>query len=232
MGRQPSHLDDATAPVYTLPRYNAAGTLVGGLRPTGATVNAAGGWFDSGDYLKFVSTASYTDSLLLFTAREFPRRCPDLAALLAEARHGTDWLEQMWNESSRVLYFQVGIGDGNGATVLGDHDIWRLPQADDTSALSPRSPAHLARTGRCSPPTRPASHQPNLAGGVAAAFGLCAQVFAASDPAYAAQCLRDGQTIYDLADPAPRGALLASAPTSYYPVAEWRANMQFAAVEL
>ena len=73
---------------------------------------------------------------------------------------------------------------------------------------------------------------PNLAGGVAAAFGLCAQVFAASDPAYAATCLRDGQTIYDQADPAPRGPLLASAPASYYPVGEWRANMEFAATEL
>ncbi len=234
MRRQPSHLDDASAAVYTVPRYNAGGVLVGAPQPTGATVNAEGGWFDAGDYLKFVSTASFTDSLLLFTARQFPTGVPDLAALLAEARYGTDWLEQMWNESTRVLYFQVGIGSGNSSgTILGDHDIWRLPQADDASALSPRDPAHLAAhrpVFAANAPGQPIS--PNLAGGVAAAFGLCAQVFATSDPAYAARCLLDGQTIYDQADLAPRGALLASVPTSFYPVTEWRADMEFAAVEL
>jgi endoglucanase len=29
-----------------------------------------------------------------------------------------------------ILYFQVGIGDGN-SKILGDHDLWRLPEADD-----------------------------------------------------------------------------------------------------
>ena len=37
----------------------------------------------------------------------------------------------MWNDSTSTLYYQVGIGTGNGKT-LGDHDIWRLLQADDT----------------------------------------------------------------------------------------------------
>ena len=139
----------------------------------------------------------------------------------------------MWNQQTRVLAFQVGIGDGNGTTILGDHDIWRLPQADDSSALSPRNPSHFAAHRPvfvANAPGQPIS--PNLAGGVAAAFGLCAQVFATSDPAYAARCLLDGQTIYDQANLAPQGPLLASVPSSYYPVKEWRANMEFAAIEL
>ncbi len=233
MARRPSHLDDASAPVYATPHFDSSGALVGGLTPSGGTVNAEGGWFDAGDYLKFVSTASFTDSLLLFTARQFPTGVPNLGALLAEARHGTDWLEQMWNQQTRVLAFQVGIGDGNGTTVLGDHDIWRLPQADDSSAVSPRNPSHFAAHRPvfvANAPGQPIS--PNLAGGVAAAFGLCAQVFATSDPAYAARCLLDGQTIYAQADLAPRGPLLASLPTDYYPVNEWRADMEFAAIEL
>ena len=32
---------------------------------------------------------------------------------------------------TRTFYYQVGIGTGNAKTV-GDHDLWRLPQADDT----------------------------------------------------------------------------------------------------
>jgi endoglucanase len=233
MHRRPSHLDDATASVYAIPHYNAAGLLTGGLKPTGGTVDAEGGWFDAGDYLKFVTTASFTDSVLLFTARQFPTGMPQLGALLAEARHGTDWLEQMWNQTTRVLYFQVGIGDGNGGSILGDHDIWRLPQADDSSARSPSNPAHFAAhrpVFAANAPGQPIS--PNLAGGVAAAFGLCAQVFATSDPAYAARCLLDGQVIYDQANLAPRGALVTAVPFSYYPEIEWRADMEFAAVEL
>jgi len=233
MHRKPSHLDDANAAVYTIPHVNASGEVTGGLKPTGATVDAEGGWFDAGDYLKFVTTASFTDSLLLFTARQFPTGVPDLGALLAEARHGTNWLEQMWNQRTRVLYFQVGIGDGNDTTILGDHDIWRLPQADDSTAVSLRNPAHLA-THRpvfaANAPGQPIS--PNLAGSVAAAFGLCAQVFATSDPAYAGQCLLDGQTIYDQANLSQVGPLLSTIPHAYYPETEWRANMEFAAVEL
>ena len=37
---------------------------------------------------------------------------------------GLDWLLKMW-------YYQVGIGDGND-NIIGDHDLWRLPQVDDT----------------------------------------------------------------------------------------------------
>lgn len=233
MHRQASHLDDVSALVYTVPRYNAAGVLASAPKPTGASADVEGGWFDAGDYLKFVTTASFTDSVLLFTARQFPAGVPDLAALLAEARYGTNWLEQMWNEQTRVLYFQVGLGDGNDTTILGDHDIWRLPQVDDHSALSPRAPAHLAAhrpVFAANAPGRPIS--PNLAGGVAAAFGLCAQDFAVSDPAYAARCLLDGQTIYDQANLSPRGDLVTAVPYSYYPEREWRADLEFGAVEL
>ena len=38
----------------------------------------------------------------------------------------------MWNDVNGVLYYQVGLGNGdpNGNTI-GDHDLWRLPQDDD-----------------------------------------------------------------------------------------------------
>ena len=34
---------------------------------------------------------------------------------------------------TRTLYYQVGIGEGNPKT-LGDHDIWRPPQATTHTA--------------------------------------------------------------------------------------------------
>jgi endoglucanase len=53
MRRRPSHLEDSSAAVYRIPRYRGT-ELAGPLTPTGERVDVAGGWFDAGDYLKFV----------------------------------------------------------------------------------------------------------------------------------------------------------------------------------
>lgn len=232
MRRRPSHLSDSSASVYRVPSYRGT-ALVGRLVATGEHVDVSGGWFDAGDYLKFVETASFADVALLYAAREYPTAFSDPAALLAEARHGTDWLLKMWDQNRRVLYFQVGIGDGNNGGILGDHDLWRLPQADDAGRAKPGSPTWFAAhrpVFAANAPGAPIS--PNLAGRVAAAFGLCAQVFASSDPAYAARCLLTGQTIYDQANAHPGRTLLTSVPHAYYTEPEWRDDMELGAVEL
>ncbi|HTD57378.1 MAG TPA: glycoside hydrolase family 9 protein [Solirubrobacteraceae bacterium] len=232
MHRRPSHLGDGFASVYRMPNYRGT-KLLGGLVATGERVDVSGGWFDAGDYLKLVETASFTDVALLYGAREFPTAFSDPAALLAEARHGIDWLLKMWDQNRRVLYFQVGIGDGNGGSILGDHDLWRLPQADDGSRAKPGSSTWFAvhrPVFAANAPGAPIS--PNLAGRVAAAFGLCAQVFAAADPAYAARCLLAGQTIYDQASTHPGATLLTSVPHAYYTEPEWRDDMALGAAEL
>ena len=233
MHRRPSHLSDASAAVYRIPPYTA-GALAGPLVATGEHVDVSGGWFDAGDYLKFVETASFTDVALLYTARDYSSGVSSPAALLAEARHGTDWLLKMWNQSRRVLYFQVGIGDGTRSeSILGDHELWRLPQADERGNPKPGSPAYLIAhrpVFAANAPGGPIS--PNLAGRVAAAFGLCAQVFAHSDHAYAQRCLLAGQTIYDQANTHPGPTLLTSVPHAYYTEPEWRDDMALGATEL
>jgi endoglucanase len=230
--RVPSHLRDAAAAVYAQPAYRGS-TLLGGLTPTGARIDASGGWFDAGDYLKFVQTASFTDVALLFALRSFPAGAPAPAALAAEARFGTDWLLKMWDQNSRVLHYQVGIGDGNGRSISGDHDLWRLPQADDAGNPQPGSRTYYESyrpVFAANAPGAPIS--PNLAGRVAAAFGLCAQVFAASDPPYARRCLLAGQTIYNQAGTHLRGQLLTTSPHAYYDEPEWRDDMELGATEL
>ncbi len=233
MRRRPSHLSDSSASVYRMPSYRGT-TLLGRLVPTGEHVDVSGGWFDAGDYLKFVETASFTDVALLYAAREYPGAFSDPAALLAEARHGADWLLKMWDQNRRVLYFQVGIGDGtHSESILGDHELWRLPQADERGNPKPGSPMYLIAhrpVFAANAPGAPIS--PNLAGRVAAAFGLSAQVFASSDPAYAARCLLAGQTIYDQANTHPGRTLLTSVPHAYYTEPEWRDDMALGAVEL
>ena len=137
----------------------------------------------------------------------------------------------MWDGRTRTLYYQVGIGDGNAKTI-SDHDLWRLPQADDH--YGGRDPAYRyirhRPVFRAAPPGSPVS--PNLAGRDAAAFGLCFQVFHRTRPGLAARCLRAGEQIFALADTHPRGHLLTAIPWDFYPETEWRDDLELGAVEL
>jgi endoglucanase len=233
MRRRPAHLGDASASVYRIPRFRGT-DLAGPLVPTGERVDVSGGWFDAGDYLKLVETASFVDVALYYSARDYPSGFSNYPALLREARHGSDWLLKMWDQSRGVLYLQVGIGDGTASErILGDHDLWRLPQADERGHPKQGSPrwfiAHRP-VFAANAPGAPIS--PNLAGRVAAAFGLCAQLFAHTDPPYAQRCLLAGQAIYDRADTHPRGGLMSSVPIAYYTEPEWRDDMELGATEL
>lgn len=69
----PAHLNDQTAMTYLTPSYNAGtGRFSGSLTPLGNTMDASGGWWDAGDYPKFVETTSYTVDLMLLLVRDFP----------------------------------------------------------------------------------------------------------------------------------------------------------------
>jgi endoglucanase len=227
------HLNDTHGSVYETPTVNRNGAFKGDLVPTGETVDASGGWWDAGDYLKFVQTTGYTVALQLAGVRDFPAQMGAGAAadFTAEARFGVEWLLRMWNDTTRTLYYQVGIGEGNSKT-LGDHDIWRLPQADDGYGGEDPSARYIRHRPvfRAGPPGSPVS--PNLAGRDAAAFALCAQLFGESDPALAARCLSAGEHIYDLADINPRGPLLTAIPFDFYPESEWRDDLELGASEL
>jgi endoglucanase len=70
----PAHVNDQSAKVYLTPNANSSGRFSGDLTPTGATIDASGGWWDAGDYLKFVQTESYTVAMLLAGVRDFPNQ--------------------------------------------------------------------------------------------------------------------------------------------------------------
>ena len=230
----PAHLNDRTASAYLTPAVNGDGESKGDLTSTGETLDASGGWWDAGDYLKFVETTSYTVALQLAGIRDFPTQMGAGASssnFTAEARFGVEWLLRMWNDQTRTLDYQVGIGEGNGNT-LGDHDLWRLPQVDD----SYREQDPSARYIRHRPVFRAAPAgslvSPNLAGRDAAAFALCAQVFKDSDVQLAARCLSAGEHIFDLASTEPHGRLLTAIPFDFYPESEWRDDLELGATEL
>jgi len=222
LGRQPSHLNDASATVY-----NA------NLQPVGGPVDVSGGWFDAGDYLKDVETASYTDLIMLQAVQEYPSLFTGGSADFAsEAKFGLDWLQKLWNDNTKTLYLQVGLGvttDG----YLSDHDVWRLPQADDSINLSQYPNEQFLKNRPVfenGPPGSPIS--PNLAGRLAADFALGYQLYRTSDPAYANQLLQSAEDVYDLAQTTNVGTLTTTIPYSFYPETSWQDDMELGATEL
>src|SRR5215831_6612974 len=230
----PGHLNDQSAMTYLTPHVNSSGRFKGDLTPLGVRINAAGGWWDAGDYLKFVQTTSYTADLLLAGVRDFPDQMGSGSAasdFAAEAKFGAEWLLRMWDDPTRTLYYQVGISEGNAKTI-GDHDIWRLPQADDTYGGTDPLYRYIRNRPvfRAGPPGSLIS--PNLAGRDAAALAEAFQVYKTSDPTFANQCLLAAEHIFDLANTAPSGNLLTVIPFSFYPETEWRDDLELAATEL
>lgn len=227
LNRQPSHLNDANAQVYEPPTYDADDILVGDLTPVkGETIDGSGGWFDAGDFIKFVQTSSFVEALLLIAQRDTPGFPTGYDA---EIRYGMDWLDKMWDGDTRTLYYQVGIGQGNDET-FADHDMWRLPEVDDT--LEGKDARYLRKRPvlRAAASGQPVS--PNLAGRMAAAFALCYQVYHETDSAYADTCLQNAKTIFSAAETKNVTELLSVSPHGFYPESEWRDDLEFGAVEL
>ena len=231
----PGDLADENAMTYRTPPVNGDGDFKGSLAKyaTGVRINASGGWFDAGDYLHFVDTASYTDAILLQGIASFPGQMGSSGqvSFTAEAKFGLDFLLRMWNERTRTLYYQVGTGEANNR-YFGDHDIWRLPQADDHYQGSNPHYQYIRhppvfRAGR---PGSPIS--PNLAGRLAADFALCYRDFRTADPGYAARCLRSAETVYGLAGTHWKGRLLTTIPFDFYGETTWRDDMMLGATEL
>ena len=127
LDRHPSHLNDAHATVYETPNY-VNGHLASPLEAVGTT-NVEGGWFDAGDYIKFVHTASFVEVPMQLALR-------DDASLLAgggpdfraEARFGLRWLLKMIDVPRKVVYYQVGSGTAASAmtptTTSGGSPRW------------------------------------------------------------------------------------------------------------
>src|SRR5271168_5062065 len=156
----PGHLKDEDATVYDTPPLNANDLITTTGTPltsTGATIDAAGGWWDAGDYMKYVETVTYTVALMEIGIRDFPDQmgpgapdkppappasvsyagnasgAPSSSDFSAEAQFGFDWLAAMWNDSTRTLYYQVDTSQDwkNFPNLESEYDIWTLPQAAD-----------------------------------------------------------------------------------------------------
>jgi endoglucanase len=232
-----SHLNDKHATLFASPQFDSNDNILGDLKPVGGAIDASGGWWDAGDYLKFVQTHSYTVALMLIGIRDFPRQMGGEAGeanFTNEARFGLRWLRKMWDDDSRTLYYQVGIGTDfvDNPNLLSDHDLWRLPQVDDTSGGT--DPALVFVRHRPVFVAGPAGSKisPNLAGRLTADFAECSQIFRDWQRELANDCLISAEHIFELADTSPRSDLLTTAPFDFYGETEWRDDMELGATEL
>jgi hypothetical protein len=230
--RRPAHLHDAALPVYAHPTYEDPDSdVIADLQRVGGPVDLEGGWFDAGDFIKFAHTTAYADSLLLVAQRTLGAAAP--ATLRQEIRFGLDWLRKAWDPAHGTLYIQVGIGSGNAdGTFAGDHDQWRLPEADD--ALAGAENRYLARRPAFGTDAAPGRLAPNLAGRVAATFALAAQLDARSDGARARAELALAAQVFGRAKTTGvvEGDVVTALPHAFYPESAWRDDLELGATEL
>ncbi len=236
LDRQPANLTDEKASIYADPAYDSNDNLLGTLKKIGGPVDVAGGWFDAGGgYEKIAYTVSYADALMLIAARDFAGSYPTLQP---EAAFGLQWITKLWNPVLKVLYAQVGIGNGNASnTIQGDYNFWFLPQQEDRMDVSPGGNPGLTAyyvkyrpVFEAAPPGKPVS--PDLAGRFAADFALGAQLSAGTDPEQAQHLLSLARGVYAMAKTTNVGQLVTAFPHDYYPGTQWKSDMAWGAAEI
>lgn len=134
----PGHRNDEHARQYLTPPIDNNG-YVANTPPAPPLVpaqlpdiDASGGWWDAGDYMKYVEDESYVTALMEIGVRDFPDQmgahapphppappvavsyagtsgvgAPDSSDFTQEAAFGLDWLLKMWNPSTKTLAYQV-----------------------------------------------------------------------------------------------------------------------------
>jgi endoglucanase len=134
----PGHLKDANAHVYLTPPLDT-NDFIDNVPPSPPlasaklpNIDASGGWWDAGDYEKYVETISYTAALMQIGVRDFPNQmgayapvnppappgsvsfagnsvpgAPRSSDFTNEAAFGVNWLLKMWDDKTQTLYYQV-----------------------------------------------------------------------------------------------------------------------------
>ncbi len=184
----------------------------------GALLDAAGGWHDAGDYLKFLINTGFSTVVLLSAYEQNPSAFADgdkngTPDILDEARIGVDWIRKLWDPQRKILYYQVGDES--------DHDRWRMPEAD--ANLPPRK-VWACQDGRGA----------NVAGKAAAILALAAYIWdqpAASfrDPVLAEAYLTAAKNIYAFGKTRPAAQ---SSTSGFYVEETWKDDLALAAAEL
>jgi hypothetical protein len=217
------------------------GIVVDDSALAGKFIATSGGWADASDYLQYVATsATATVSLMLawrdhpsafadaYDARGLPGRngVPDV---LDEARHGLQWLLLMYPEGGPMLN---QLGDDR------DHTFLDLPTTDSADygwgkgKERPLYPCTGRPQGLFKYKNR-ATGLASTAGKYASAFALGAQLFRATDSAFADTLARRARGAYEVGRASPGVCQTAPGKAPYfYEEANWVDDMELAAAQL
>jgi hypothetical protein len=231
LNRKPAHLTDRSAMVYEEPVFKGEGgdEIAAPLKATGVKVDLEGGWFDAGDFVKFTHASSYSTASMLLALRNKHND-----ALYEEAEFGLKWLDKAWDEKTGTLYAQVGIGTGSEEFgFVGDHDVWRLPEADDKLNVKPGDREYYIKYRPVFRANKAGEKiSPNLVGRVAGSFALAAQIEAKRNPRLACEYLEKAASLFAQAKTSDVGELVTAFPHAYYPEGSWTDDMEFGATQL
>ena len=207
----PGHLNDKSATVYDTPPLNnndlitTTGTP---LTSTGAVIDGAGGWWDAGDYMKYVETMSYTTGAHGNRNSRFSqpdgtgrsaKSCgasgfgllrgnrsgaPASSDFSAEAQFGFDWLmrDVGRQQQDSLLPGRQQPGLETFPILKPNTTSGRCRRLPTITEVAPRDYFYICyRPGFIAAPAgSPIS--PNLAGRLAAAFAEYYQLYRTTDP--------------------------------------------------
>jgi len=217
------------------------GIIVDHPTRTGEFINVSGGWADASDYLQYVTTSANATFVMLMAYRDNPGAFSDLfdarglpgpngiPDILDEARHGLDWLLEMYPGGEDMF---------NQLADDRDHKYFDLPWRDSSDygwghgKERPVYPCTGKPQGLIKAKNRSTGYA-STAGKYAAAFGLGASVFSKRDPAYAATLRQRAVAAYDLGRKHPGVCQTAPGGAPYfYEEDNWTDDMELGAASL
>ncbi len=222
-----------------------------GPAASGTPIDAQGGWHDAADLLKYLLTSGNATAQMLLAWKMYQTRPLDSTpapstnqparlnrvrnqgppGLLDEARWGLEWMLKLYPAPDQ-LYHQVADDR--------DHCGWRLPQNDPANYGWGKGGARVVYFANGQPQGLGAYQSEsrgvaNLAGRYAAAMGLAFQIWKDNPThhAFARQCLRAGEEVYQLGR-AKEGVQQGNSFGAPYRYAEttWADDMEWGAAEL
>ncbi len=168
---------------------------------------------------------------MLVAARDYEG---DYPSLRPEAMYGLQWLTKLWNPKKKVLYIQVGIGNGSADNkIAGDYNYWFLPQQEDRMGAKPGDSDYYVEyrpVFEAAPAGKKIS--PDFAGRFAADFALGAQLEARTNRSLALHYLSLARSVYAMGQTSHVGAIVTTFPHDYYPGTEWKSDMAWGAAEI
>lgn len=191
-------------------------SLIDGNRVVNRKVDATGGWYDAGDYTKFVNTTAYVVYTLLFAYEfdpvkfGFDNNSNNVPDILEEAKIGIDYLHRATIQFGGSFRFITQVQDERDQNVG-----WRLPENDPLTYDRPG----FVGIGK------------NLVGIYVAAMSSASRIWrdVIKYPEYSNKCLTAAENLYSIRNLVPN---VDKSGTGVYQDSEFWGKLALGAIEL